>query len=125
MAPQLAEVETHFLDLLDLFSPSSMPIEDDEVRLHLSRSLRKHLKTIPRTFGKRAALIVRSAGLLARYRMGVQDFYDWFCDDFAMVILVVEGSCSEADWPDEVQCNPDGLVEYFKDAGMVKRFIEA
>lgn len=125
LAPLLADVETHTLDLLDLFSPVGMPIEDDEVRLHLSRSLRKHLKSIPRTVAKRTALIVRSAGLLARYRVGVQDFYDWFCDDFAMVILVVEGSCSEGDWPDEVQCSPDRLVEYFKDTGMVKRLIEA
>ena len=113
------------LDLLDLFKPASMPVEDDEVRQHLSRSLRQYLKSIPRVAAKRTVLIVRSAGLLARYRVGVQDFYDWFCDDFAMVILLVEGSCSEGEWPDEVECGPDRLVEYFKDSGMVKRLIEA
>jgi len=68
---------------------------------------------------------VRSAGLLARYRVGVQDFYDWFCDDFAMAILLIEGRCSEKDWPDEVECAQDKLVEYFSDSGMIKRLIGA
>lgn len=125
LLPLLADVETHTLDLLDLFSPASIPVEDDEVRLHLSRTLRQYLRSIPRAAAKRITLIVRSAGLLARYRVGVQEFYDWFCDDFAMTILLVEGSWGEGDWPDEVQCSPDKLVGYFKDVGMVKRLIDA
>jgi hypothetical protein len=102
-----------------------MPSEDDDIRQHISRSLRQYLKSIPRVAKTRDVLIVRSSGLLARYRVGVQDFYDWYCDDFAMVILLVEGSCGEGEWPDEVECGPDSLVEYFKDSGMVKRLIEA
>jgi hypothetical protein len=113
------------LDLLDLFEPDAISIDDDEVRRHLSQSLRTRLKSIARVSGKRTTLIVRSAGLLARYRVGVQDFYDWFCGDFAMAILLVEGTCSEGEWPDEVQCAPDRLVEYFTDSGMVKRLIGA
>lgn len=70
-------------------------------------------------------MIVRSAGLLARYRVGVQEFYDWFCDDFSMAILLVEGSSSESDWPDEVDCAPNRLVEYFTDSGMIKRQLGA
>ena len=106
-------------------TPATMHVDDDEVRLHMSRSLRQYLRSIPRAIATRTTLIVKSAGLLARYRVGVQEFYDWFCDDFAMAILLVEGSWSEGDWPDEVQCGPDKLVGYFEDTGMVKRLIEA
>src|SRR2546426_184028 len=125
LRPFLVSIYVDVLDLLDLFEAASMPVDDDEVRQHLSQSLRQRLRSIPRAPGRRTALIVRSTGLLARYRVGVQDFYDWFCDDFAMVILLVEGRCSESDWPDEVECAPDKLVEYFTDSGMIKRLIGA
>jgi hypothetical protein len=55
----------------------------------------------------------------------VQEFYDWFCDDFSMAILLIEGRCSESDWPDEVECGQDKLVEYFTESGMIKRLFGA
>ena len=125
LLPFLTSIHVDVVDLLDLFDPDRIPVDDDEVRQHLSQSLRQRLKSIPRVAARRTALIVRSAGLLARYRVGVQDFYEWFCDDFAMVILLVEGRCSESELPDEVDCDPDRLVEYFTDSGMIKRQIEA
>jgi hypothetical protein len=125
LRPFLTSVQVETLDLLDTFDAAALPVDDEEVRQHLSRSLRKCLQSIPRTAGKRTALIVRSAGLLARYRVGVQDFYNWFCDDFAMVILLVEGRCGESEWPDEVECASDGLVEYFTKSDLIKRLIEA
>jgi hypothetical protein len=125
LAPFLKGIQVDALDLLDLFQPASMPVEDDEVRLQLLRSLRAHLKSIPAALGKRSALIVKSSGLLARYRAGVQDFYDWYCDDFRMAVLLVDGSCPEGEWPDEVESSAGKLVGYFKDSGMVKRLIEA
>jgi hypothetical protein len=123
--PFLTGVQVEILDLLDTFDPAALPVDEDEVRLHLSQSLRKSLQSIPRKANKRTALIVRSAGLLARYRVGVQDFYNWFCDDFSMVILLVEGRCSESVWPDEVECASDRLVEYFTKSDLIKRLIEA
>lgn len=125
LRPQLEGIQIRDLDLLDLFTPGDTLPEDDEIRQHISRSLRQHLKSIPRAPTAHSALIVRSSGLLARYRVGVQDFYDWYCDDFAMVILLVDGSYRGDEWPEEVECRPDSLVEYFKDSGMVKRLIEA
>src|ERR1022692_506081 len=98
LLPFLASIHIEVLDLLDLFEAASLPVDDDEVRQQLSQSLRQRLRSIPRVAGRRTTLIVRSAGLLARYRVGVQEFYDWFCDDFSMVILLIEGRCSEADW---------------------------
>lgn len=115
----LASVHVEVVDLLDLFDYGSIPIDDDEIRRHLSRTLQHRLKTIQRTPGERTALIIRSAGILARYRVGVQDFYNWFCNDFSMVILLVEGRCIDKTWPDYIECNTDRLIEYFN--GMVKR----
>jgi hypothetical protein len=125
LLPLLSGVQVEVVDLLDLFTPANLPVDDDDVRHHLSQSLRQRLKSIPRVAARRTAMIVRSAGLLARYRVGVQDFYDWFCDDFSMAILLVEGSSSESDWPDEVDCAPNRLVEYFTDSGMIKRQLGA
>ena len=121
LLPALKGLQIETLDLLDLFDPAHLPIDDDDVRHHLSRSLRRQLQAVDRTAGKRTALIVRSAGLLARYRVGVRDFYEWFCDDFSMVILLVERPAVEEDWPEEVDGDPDRLVEYFAEAGMTKR----
>jgi hypothetical protein len=42
-----------------------------------------------------------------------------------MVILLVEGRCGESEWPDEVECASDGLVEYFTKSDLIKRLIEA
>jgi hypothetical protein len=125
LRPFLTSVQVEILDLLDTFDPASLPVDDDEVRQHLSQSLRKYLQSISRPTAQRTALIVRSAGLLARYRVGVQDFYNWFCDDFSIVILLVEGRCSESEWPDEVECDSDRLVEYFTNSDLIKRLIEA
>ena len=109
----------------DLVSPAGRLIDDDQIRQHLSRSLRRWLQTMDRPAGKRTVLIVRSAGLLARYRVGVRDFYEWFCDDFSMVILLVERPAVDEEWPEEVDCNPNRLVEYFAETGMTKRQFKA
>jgi hypothetical protein len=125
LLPILSGIFVHTLDLLDLFELSNMPVEDDEVRLQILRSLRAHLKSVPATTSKRSVLIVKSSGLLARYRVGVQDFYDLYCGDFRMVILLIDGSCPEGEWPDGVEFSAGKLVGYFNDSGMVKRIVEA
>ena len=125
LLPFLTNVQVEVLDLLDTFDPDALPVDDDEIRQHLSQSLRRRLQAILREPSKRTALIVRSAGLLARYRVGVQDFYNWFCDDFSMVILLIEGRCNESEWPDEVECVSDKLIDYFTKSDLIKRLIEA
>lgn len=125
LLPLLNGIQVEVLDLLDLFQAADMPVEDDEVRLQVLRSLRSHLRSIPVAPSKRSALIVRSSGLLARYRVGVQDFYDLYCGDFRIAVLLIDGSCPEREWPDEVECSAGRLVGYFKDSGMVKRLVEA
>ncbi len=114
-------VRTETLDLLDLFDPDNLPIDDDDIRHHLARALRQKLQAISRPSHQHVVLIVNSAGLLARYSVGVREFNDWFCDDFSMVFLVIEGQSTEPRWPDEVECDPDQLVEYFVDATLIKQ----
>ena len=93
LLPALTGLQAETLDLLDLFDPAqptwpglseagsasrrdAATWDDDEIRLHLCRSLRRRLQAVDRAPGKRTVLIVRSAGLLARYRAGVREFYE-------------------------------------------------
>lgn len=118
---QMEGLRVETLDLLDLIA-GEISADDDDVRLQLARAIRQHVKAIPRERGQRVVLIVLSAGLLARYGVGVREFYDWFCDDFSMVFLVIEGRCTDVKWPDEVECHPNQLIDYFSETtGLIKR----
>jgi hypothetical protein len=118
---QLEGLRVETLDLLDLIV-GDVSADDDDVRLQLARAIRQHVKAIPRERGQQVVLIVLSAGLLARYGVGVREFYEWFCDDFSMVFLVVEGRCTDVEWPEEVECHPNQLIDYFSEtSGLIKR----
>lgn len=109
------------LDLLDLIA-DDVPADDDDIRLYLARAIRQYVKSISREKGQRMILIVLSAGLLAKYGVGVREFYEWFCDDFSMVFLVVEGHCSNIHFPEDVECHPKQMVDYFcATSGLIKR----
>jgi hypothetical protein len=108
------------LDLLDLFDPDHLPMDDDETRTELLRQLRKRLQSLPTGPGSRTVLLVRSVGLLARYQVGVRDFYEWFCNDFGMGVLVLNGLPAESIGSDEVICVPERLVQYFRAPEVVK-----
>src|SRR5262249_42706027 len=84
---QLEGVRIDTLDLLDLIV-GDFPAEDDDIRLYLARAIRQHVRSIAREHSQRMVLIVLSPGLLARYGVGVREFYEWFCNDFSMVFLV-------------------------------------
>jgi hypothetical protein len=66
-------------------------------------------------------LVVKSIGLLARYQAGVREFYEWFCGDFTMVVLLLDGRLEEHLWPEEVTCNTDSLLTYFDTPEVVKQ----
>ncbi len=108
------------LDLLDLFDPESLPVDDEETRDQLRDRLRTRLKAIERGPGNRVVLVVRSIGLLARYDVGLKEFYDWFVGDFTLVILQLELGTEKVEWPEEVACEPNHLLGYFSEPGMVK-----
>jgi len=117
-----AHVES--LDILDLFDPSSLPINDDETHGTLIRKLRAKLKSVPRGPDQRTILVVRSVGLLARYDVGVKEFYDWFIGSFTMVILILEPSSPGFEWPEDVECEAGRIRRYFTAPGSLKQILE-
>jgi hypothetical protein len=52
--------------------------------------------------------------------VGLREFYDWFCGDFSMVVLLLERTLEETQWPEEVSCDSDRLLGYFQEP-MVKQ----
>ncbi|HZM06597.1 MAG TPA: hypothetical protein VFC44_26655 [Candidatus Saccharimonadales bacterium] len=113
------------LDLLDLFDPENLPTDEDDTRDQLRERLRTKLKAITHGPNNRIVLIVKSVGLLARYRAGLQEFYNWFVGDFALVILLLDAGHEKFEWPEEVVCEPNRLLGYFSEPGMVKEIFSA
>jgi len=108
------------LDLADLFDERSLPMDDESTRSFLALELRKKLQAFDSSSGRRTILIVRSVALLARYGVGIQEFYNWFCNDLRMAVLLLDGPLEHMDWPEEVVCKNDLLLKYFSSPGMVK-----
>lgn len=108
------------LDLLDLFDEGCLPMDDESTRSLLAQDLRNRLQSVEVGSVRRTIVIVRSIALLARYGVGIREFYNWFCNDFRMAILLLEGPLEHVDWPEEVICNDDLLLKYFDSPGMVK-----
>ena len=96
-------------------------MDHEETQAHLRRSLRHRLQSLQVGSERRTVLIVKSIGLLARYHAGVREFYEWFCSDFAMVVLLLDGLLEERLWPEEVICDTDSLLTYFDTPGVVKQ----
>lgn len=108
------------LDLLDLFQPDELPPDDDATKDAIHDQLRQRLKAIPKGPDHRTVLVVKSIGLLARYKVGLKDFYDWFVGSHTIVALLLEGTGERTGWPDEVKCDTKRLLDYFSEPGMVK-----
>jgi hypothetical protein len=108
------------LDLLDLFDPSKLPLDEDATRDQLRDRLRTRLREFHPGPDNRVILVVKSIGLLPRYSVGLTMFYDWFVSSFTLVILLLEGGQETTEWPEEVRCESNRLLKYFSEPGMVK-----
>jgi len=117
----LGQISYAVLDLLDLFDEEHLPMDEEETRSQLLRGLRHKLQSFQVGSERRTVLVVKSIGLLARYHAGVREFYEWFCSDFAMVVLILDGLLEEHVWPEEVACDADSLLKYFHEPGVVKQ----
>ena len=116
----LASAKYVTLDLLDLFDINKLPIDEDETRAELRMQLRRTLKAIPKGPDNRTVLVVKSVGLLARYKVGVKEFYDWFIGSHTLVVFVLESLEKHSKWPEDVRCEAKCLPDYFADPTMVK-----
>jgi hypothetical protein len=121
----LGPARIQVLDLLDLFNPQNLPIDEEETRQQLREGLRTRLRMTPKGPDSRTVFIVKSVGLLARYNAGLKEFYDWFISDFTMVMLLLDGAVAGAEWPEEVRCQANRLISYFSEPSMVKDVISA
>lgn len=108
------------LDLLDLFDPDNLPVDDEETHNALGEDLRQKLKALQKASNTRTVLVVRSIGLLARYKVGLKEFYDWFIGSHTLLALVLEGVSEISDWPEEIHCESRQILDYFSDGSMVK-----
>jgi len=117
----LASTKHVTLDLLDLFDVNKLPIDENETRVELRNQLRQKLKAIPKGPDNRTVLVVKSIGLLARYKVGVKEFYDWFIGSHTLVVLVLESLGKHGKWPEDVRCEAKCLLDYFADPTMVKQ----
>ena len=113
------------LDLLDLFPPGDLPPDDDATAQTLRLQLRHYLRALPNGPGHRPILVVKSIGLLARYRVGLNEFYDWFVGSHSLLVLLLEDVPEKILWPDEVRCDVKRLPGYFTEPGMVKEVYAA
>lgn len=120
LAKALTSAKHLTLDLLDLFDVNKLPIDDDESRDELRKKLRERLRAIPKGPDNRTVLIVKSIGLLARYNVGLKEFYDWFIGSHTLVVLLLESLEEHGKWPDDVRCEAKGLLDYFAAPTMVK-----
>jgi len=113
---------THYviLDLLDLFDPDCLPADDEATRDALIAGLRQRLRATPKGPEHRTVLVVKSIGLLARYKTGLKEFYDWFVGSHTVVALLLEGLPDTSKLPSEVRCDANRLFSYFSEPGMLK-----
>jgi hypothetical protein len=122
--PGLKGLDSASLDLLDLL-PEELPDSDDEIANLLRAALRQKLKGIQPAPGQRRILVVKSAGLLARYTLGLREFFEWFCSDRAMVVLLVEAIPDKIRLPAGIDCRPRLMLDYFHRPDLAKHLIVA
>jgi len=121
----LGQTRHNVLDLLDLFDEGNLPMDDAETREHLATAIRERLQGMSTGPTSRTVLVVKSIGLLARYNVGTREFYEWFCGDFSMVVLVINSLPENGGWPEEVICDADRLLGYFEEPHVVKHVFGA
>ncbi len=121
----LCQTPHAILDLLDLFDEGNLPMDDMDTQEQLAASIRERLQAMPTGPTDRTVLVVKSVGLLARYNVGTREFYEWFCGDFSMVVLVLDSMLENAGWPEEVVCDADRLHGYFEEPHVVRHVFGA
>jgi len=123
--PSVSTVAADTLDLLDLFDETALPDSEDDVVQCLRRALREKLLSFAPVADHRRILIVKSVGLLVRYNLGLKEFFDWFCGDRSLAVLLVEAIPERVELPSEVECHPRTIVDYFDRPDLAKHCFSA
>jgi len=108
------------LDLVALVpDDEKLPSSRDDRADLMRRQLDEFLRANQPDGKQRVVLVVRNAGLLAKYGVGLQSFYDWFGGTQTMSVLAIDqlkaielpSTCTGA-----VKFDPKWLVDYFRSA---------
>ncbi|MBI2924680.1 MAG: hypothetical protein HYY24_03130 [Verrucomicrobia bacterium] len=113
------------LDLLDLFDEKSLPDSDHDAAQFLRDRLRQRFPTLRPADGRRCMLIVKSVPLLAHFNVGLKEFFDWFCSDRCMVVLVLDGIPEELRLPGEFEFQPRRIVDFLAQPDLAKNVFSA
>jgi len=120
-----AGLERHSLDLLDLLDEKALPDSEEDAAVLLRRALRQRLTELAPSGGQRRVLIVKSAGLLVRYCLGLTEFFDWFCGDHGLAVVLVEATPEKLSLPVGIDCRARTLVDYFYRPDLAKHLVVA
>jgi len=112
------------LDLLDLLDEKSLPDSEEDAAILLRRALRQRLIELAPSGGQRRVLIVKSAGLLVRYDLGLKEFFDWFCGDHGLAVVLIEATPDRLSLPAGIECRPRALADYFHRPDLALEWLE-
>ena len=73
---------------------------------------------------KQQILIVSSSSILARYKMGLTVFYDYYLGDRTMVVFVVPKPQVLANFPEYVRYYPDETLKYLGNLVQPENIVE-
>jgi hypothetical protein len=113
------------LDLLDLFDEKSLPDSDEDAARFLRDALRRRLSLLRPVDGKRCVLMVKSVALLVHFNLGLKEFFDWFCSDRCMVVLMLDGVPEKLHLPAEFEFQPRSIVDYLGQPDLAKNVFAA
>jgi hypothetical protein len=108
---------------LDLSSDVDVDISDEErnesdvrrlIEMALERRLNELYSEVNR-HGKQQMLVVCSSSILARYKMGLTVFYNYYLGDRTKVTFVAPRpqTLMNLSLPDYVKCDPEETIKYF------------
>lgn len=120
-----AGLDRQVVDLLDLLDEKALPDAEADAALLLRRALRQRLTEMAPSGGHRRIVVVKSAGLLVRYDLGLREFFDWFCSDHGLAVVLIEATPTKFGLPPGIECRPRTLVDYFHRPDLAKHLVVA
>lgn len=109
-----SDITTH-LDIHTLATTSyAVSSGTYELRRQFSKEIIKTLQERKNRLTAPQILVVTGCDLLARYELGIRDFYDHYVGDGVMVVFVVPQHNMKHPWPTFVKFDPDATVRYLE-----------
>jgi hypothetical protein len=106
-----------WLDLLDLFDEDEpLPAEDEDRRGEIEGRLADRLPALRPSGNGRCILCVSNAAILARWKVNLEAFFDFFGGSRTMVVLTLDGTFPAGRWQthleQQLEYRPDGTRRY-------------